>query len=80
MKNSILTLTQSYVSDNSQFINGNVAEHLILEADVDNNYFFWYLSDEEIEEINGNPELWAKKWDEVVEFLNSNFDYEIENE
>lgn len=80
MKNSILTLTQSYVSDNSQFINGNVAEYLILEADVGENYFFWYLSDEEIEEINGNPELWAKKWDEVVEFLKSNFDYEIENE
>ena len=80
MKNSILTLTQSYVSDYSQFINGNVAEYLILEADVGENYFFWYLSDEEIEEINGNPELWAKKWDEVVEFLKSNFDYEIENE
>lgn len=77
MKNSILTLTQSYVNDNRQFINGNVSEHLIIEADADNNYFFWYLSDEEIEEIDSNPELWAKKWDEVVEFLNANFNYEM---
>jgi len=77
MKTSILTLTQCYVNDNKSFIKGNVAEYLISEAYNNDNYFFWYLSDEEIEEINGHPELWTKKWDEVVYFINFNFNYEI---
>lgn len=78
MKNSILTLAQSYVNDNRQFITGNVAEYLINEANEDDNDFFWYLSDDEICDMDGNPDLWQKNWDEVVEFLSSNFNYEIE--
>jgi hypothetical protein len=78
MKNSILTLTQSHVNDNTEHISGNVAAYLINEAYEDNNYFFWYLSDKEIEEIDGHPELWSIKWEEVVNFLQDNFNYEID--
>ena len=78
MKTGILTLTQGSVSDNEDYIFGNVAEYLINEARIDENYFFWYLSDEEIKEIEENNELRSKKWDEVVDFLEVNFNYEIE--
>ena len=77
MKTGILTLTQGSVSDNEDYISGNVAEYLINEARIDENYFFWYLSDEEIKEIEENDELRSKKWNEVVDFLKENFNYKI---
>ena len=77
MKNSALQLAKQIVQDNKQFIEGNIAEYMIQEIESDNNNFYQYLTDEEIEEMNGNPEKWNKLSEEVYRMLHENFDYHI---
>lgn len=77
MKKSALQLAKQIVNDNKPFIEGNIAEYMIREVDSDNNNFFLYLTDEEIEEMNGNPDKWYELGEEVYAMLRQNFDYDI---
>ena len=77
MKKSALQLAKQIVNDNKQFIQGNIAEYMIQEVDSNENNFYQYLTDEEIEEMNGNPEKWNQLREEVYMMLKQNFDYDI---
>jgi hypothetical protein len=78
MKNSALQLANQILIDNREFITGNVSEYMIQEVDANENNFYQYLTEEEIEEINGNPEKWKERGDEVYSMLKDNFNYNIE--
>jgi len=77
MKSSALQLAKQIVNDNKSFIEGNIAEYMIQEVDSNDSNFFQYLTDEEIEEMNGNPEKWNELGEEVYEMLRTNFNYDI---
>lgn len=77
MKASALQLAKQIVNDNKQFIEGNIAEYMIFEVDSNDNNFYQYLTDEEIEEMNGNPEKFRELGEQVYEMLRSNFNYDI---
>lgn len=77
MKNSALQLARQIVNDNKSFIEGNIAEYMIQEVDSNDNNFFQYLTDAEIEEMNGNPEKWKVLGEEVYTMLRENFDFDI---
>lgn len=77
MKNSALQLAKQIVHDNKSFIEGNIAEYLIQEVDANENNFYQYLTDEEIEAMNGNPEKWHELGEEVYTMLRKNFDFDI---
>lgn len=77
MKNTALQLAKQIVIDNEQYIKGNVAEYMILEVDSNDNNFYQYLTDEEIEEMNGNVQKTNDLGEEVYVMLRENFDYDI---
>jgi len=77
MKNSALQLAKQIVKDHKSFINGNIAEYMIKEVDSNDNNFFQYLTDEEIEEMNDNQEKWNELGNQVNDMLSENFDYDI---
>lgn len=77
MKNSANQLTKAYIHDNKQFIEGNVAEYLMLNIEAVSNYNE-YLSDEEIEEYeNASNERKAEIENEIETWINENFNYDI---
>jgi hypothetical protein len=77
MKHSANQLTRAYIHDNKQFINGNIAEHLMLNIEAVSNYNE-YLSDEEIEEYeNASPDRKAEIENEIEAWIKENFDYDI---
>ena len=77
MKNSAMQLTKAYIHDNKQFIEGNVAEHLMLTIEAVSNYSE-YLADEEIEEyVNASPERKAEIELEVESWIRDNFNFDI---
>ncbi len=78
MKNSALQLAKQIVNDNKSFIDGNIAEYMIKQLDADENNFYLYLTDEEIEEMNNNPTRWHELGEEVYTMLRDNFDFDIE--
>lgn len=78
MKNSVLTLTEAHVSDSKQYINGNVAEHLINETQSMEFGYYFFLTDEEIESFEKDAEKRAELIEEVESFINENFNYENE--
>lgn len=77
MKNSALQIAKAIVNDNKSFINGNVAEYMIHEVDANENNFYQYLTDEEIEEMNGNVEKTQELGEEVYKMLSDNFNFDI---
>ena len=77
MKASALQLAKQIVNDNKSFIDGNIAEYMIQEVESNDNNFFQYLTDEEIEEMNCNPTKWNELGEQVYKMLNENFNYDI---
>ena len=78
MKTLALQLTKAYIHDNKKYISGNIAEHLIMNADNMENGYLQYLSDEEIEEYETNADMKAHYEECVVNFCYENFDFDIE--
>lgn len=77
MKNSASQLTRAYIHDNKQFIEGNVAEHLMLNLEAISCYSE-YLSDEEIEEYeNASLERKSEIESEIENWINDNFNFDI---
>jgi ribosomal protein S13 len=77
MKSSALQLAKQIVNDNKSFIDGNIAEYMIQEVDSNDNNFYQYLTDEEIEEMNGNVQKTQELGEEVYTMLKENFNYDI---
>ena len=77
MKNSALQIAKSIINDNKSFINGNVAEYMIQEVDANENNFYKYLTDKEIEEMNGNVQKTNDLGEEVFSMLRENFNFDI---
>jgi len=77
MKNSALQIAKAIVNDNKSFINGNVAEYMIQEVDANENNFYQYLTDKEIEEMNGNVQKTNDLGEEVFSMLRENFNFDI---
>jgi hypothetical protein len=81
MKNSIETMLNSYVSDNSSYIKengGNAAEYILADTEAQDQGWLWFLSDEEIEEFENNKEARKRHIQEIREFVNANYNYEVE--
>ena len=77
MKNQASQLTQTYLNDNLLHIEGNVYDHLITDAEISDNGYFFYLTDEEIEAYENDDSERASLENEVDQFLKDNFDFEI---
>ena len=77
MKSSALQLAKQIVNDNKSFIEGNIAEYMIQEVDSNDNNFYQYLTDEEIEEMNGSVQKTQELGEEVYTMLKENFNYDI---
>ena len=77
MKAEAIQLATNIVYDNKNFIEGNVAEYMIREFYANDENFYQYLTDEEMEEMNGNEQKWHKLGVEVVNMLKENFNYDI---
>lgn len=80
MKNSIGTLLDSYVSDNSSFIAQNeetAAEYILRDTEAWECGWHWFLSDEEIEEFENDSARAEELVQEIKNYVNSNYDYEI---
>jgi len=77
MKNSALQLARQIVNDNKSFIEGNIAEYMIEEIYSNDNNFYQYLTDEEIEEMNDNVQKTHELGEEVFAMLKENFNYDI---
>ncbi len=77
MKSAILQLTEQHVSDSTEYINGNVADHLIREAQAGDNGYLWFLSHEEIEEFENNPKRRKELEAEIESFIRENFNYDM---
>ena len=77
MKHSAMQLTRAYIHDNREFIEGNIAEHLMLNLKAVSSYYE-YLSDEDLEEYN-NASIERKRAIEieVEEWIDDNFNYDI---
>lgn len=77
MKKSAVQVARQSVQDNKEYITGNIADYLHNEVTQDANSFFCYLTDETIEEMDGNASLWHEKEEEVKEMLYREFNYDI---
>lgn len=77
MKTTAVQLAKQIVNDNKGFIQGNVAEYMIQEVDSNDSNLLQYLTDEEIDEMNNNPEKWNELGEEVYEMLRANFNFDI---
>ena len=78
MKNSILTLTEAHVYDSKPYIIGNVAEHLILETQNEEFGYYFFLTNEEIEVFEKDPEKRVEFIKEIESWIIDNFNYENE--
>ena len=77
MKPAILQLTKQHVQDSRQYNEGNIAEHLLLNTgSVENGYFF-YLTDDEIEEYENSSERRKELEIEVKNWIKKNFDFDF---
>ena len=78
MKNSALQFTRQYVNESTEYIDGNVAEHLILNVQSADQGYLEYLSEDEIEEYeNATPERRAEIQNEIENWINDNFDFDV---
>ena len=78
MKNSVKQYTRQVIEDNKEFIEGNIAEYLLEEAQNSENGYQWYLSgDESVEYDEANLDKVFEIQNEIKEFINSNFNYDI---
>ena len=77
MKHSAMQLTRAYIHDNREFIEGNIAEHLMLNLKAFSSYYE-YLSDEELEEYDNASIKRTRAIEiEVEEWIDDNFNYDI---
>jgi len=81
MKNNSLTLINMHVNDSKQYIESNVAEHLINEIRSLEFGYYSYMTENEIDEYekatNDRREAMRQ---EIEDFINENFNYEIEKQ
>lgn len=77
MKNQALQLTQAYLNDNILHIEGNVYYHLSFNAEMSDNGYYFYLTDEEIEAYENNASERSRLENEVDQFLKDNFNFDI---
>lgn len=81
MKNSAVQFAKQYVKDAKAngYIDGNVAEHLILNTQSEDQGYQSWLSDEEIEEYeNASSERRQEVRDEIEDFIKEHFDIDVE--
>ena len=77
MKANINQLIDSYISDNKQFIEGNIAEHLLFNFYASDQVIFSYLEDEEVEQMHNDAEVWKQFGEEIAAWIKGNYNYDI---
>lgn len=80
MKSSIQSLLDAYVHGNAEYIKengGNVAEYILNTSEAEDQGWHWFLSDEEIEEYESNPERRAELIVHIRSYVNKNYNYNI---
>ena len=81
MKNSIATMLDSFVHDNREYIKengGNAAEYIMTDTKAQDQGWLWFLSDEEIEEFENDSVRRKELIQEITEYVNENYDYDVE--
>lgn len=73
MKHNIKQLTDMHVSDSKQHITGDVAEHLINEARSMENGYYFYLTDEEIEQFESDESIKQDLIYEIEDWIVENY-------
>lgn len=77
MKTNSLQIARQIVDKNRDEIQGNIAEYLCKYIDEDENNFYHFLTDEEMEQMNGKPDVWNQLGEEVYSFFKNNYNYDI---
>lgn len=80
MKHSALQFTRQHLQEAKQYqeSDSNVAEYLILTAQSEENGYFSYLTEEEIEEFENDSKRREELENEVESFINENFNFDFE--
>lgn len=80
MKNSAYQFTRQYISDAKVYneSSDNIAEHLILTAQSEDNGYLFYLTEDEKEEFENNSERASELIQEIEDWINENFNYTFE--
>ncbi len=80
MKKNIKQLVNNFEFDNKQYMHNykTVAEYIIEDAEASDQGWLWFLSDEEIEEFERSEEARERHVAEIIEFINSNYNYKPE--
>lgn len=76
MKKLALQIAKQIVSDNKQFISGNIADYMIEDVGQCMESFFEYLTEEEITAVESDTIAWNKHSNDVTTMLRENFDYD----
>ena len=81
MKHSALQFTRQFLQEAKQYqdSDSNVAEYLILTAEAEENGYYSYLTEEEIDEFENDSKRREELETEVETFINDNFDFDFEN-
>ena len=83
MKHNIEQLLSAYIFDNNNFIKNSgyvtVAEYILEEAKSLEGGFYWFLSDEEANSIENDPESQRQVVSEITEYINDNYNYPVED-
>lgn len=83
MKHNIEQLLSSYICDNKDFIKDSgyttVAEYILEDAKSLEGGFYWFLSDEEANSIENDPESQKQVVSEITEYINDNYNYPVED-
>lgn len=83
MKHNIEQLLSAYIFDNKDFIKESgretVAEYILEEAKSLEGGFYWFLSDEEANSIENDPESQKQVVSEITEYINDNYNYPVED-
>lgn len=74
-------MLNAFVYDNSSSIKedgGNAAEYILRNTRAQDQGWLWFLSDEEIDEFENDKEKRAAHIEEIIEYVNENYNYNVE--
>ena len=73
-------MLDSYVSDNGSYIienGGNAAEYILADTEAQDKGWLWFLSDEEIETFETDSKARFQMIQEIKDYVNSEYNYEV---
>lgn len=78
MKYNIKQITAQYLQEAQQYNEGNIADHLIINAQEQEDGYHFYLSEESINEFEQDKERHDELIEEVESWIRNTFNFDFE--